>query len=388
MPSITDIEFIHHLNQNHKTLGNKKNNRRSKSRRISDELFRYLVDGMNEGVIIINNDGVIIYVNENFCHMLGCTYEDLTGKEVTDFIESSSRAKLQAKLTSCMASTPKSVNSASIKVTWNSMNGQTIFSQVSPQMIAVDNLQAELFFAVVTDITDSVKARESLIQSKRELHFLSKKLLTTQEMERKRIAGELHDGIGQCLSAIKFKIEELLGNNDEGRHNNDSLKVLIPLLQNATAEVRRIAMDLRPSILDDLGLKSTISWLTREFSAIYPGIEFESNFEIEEADLSDNLKTVLYRVIQESLSNICKHAMATKVLIKIEKKQQHLELSIKDNGVGLFLDDNSNSAHASIGLGLSSMKGRVEFTNGDFAIKSSAGQGTEILARWLWCPPK
>jgi PAS domain S-box-containing protein len=384
MPSIKDFDFIHH--ESNLLSAELDKNRRSKSRRISDELFRLLVDAMNEGVIILNNHGDIIYVNTKFCNLLGSSYDELTGKPVIEFIDNSSMSILKKKFLNCirLSSTASPPKATSIGVTWNNSNGETIFSRVSPQLLADSSIHGKVFFAVVTDITESKKARESLIQSQKELHSLSNKLLTAQERERKRIAGELHDGIGQCLSAIKFKIEEIVETADKNAKSFESLNVLVPLLQNATAEVRRIAMDLRPSILDDLGLKATVNWLSREYRAIYSSIELDASIEVAEAEISEILKTVLYRVIQESLNNIAKHAQATRLTITLMKIEDKINLSITDNGIGFSLDANRTDIPASIGLGLSSMKERVELTRGTFNIQSVLGEGTVINASWAW----
>jgi PAS domain S-box-containing protein len=385
MNSIANFELSH----NHKSGIDRHNNRRRQSRRISDEMFRLLVESMNEGVIIINNDGVIIFVNNQFCNMLGCSNDDLIGKPVISIIESSNRDELKQNILDCLSTLDVTrVDGGTIGVKWLSDEGNIIFSRISPQIITDKEYQENLFFALVTDITDSQKVQEALIQSKKELHILSGKLLTAQETDRKRIANDLHDSIGQCLSAVKFKIEELIETAQAESNAINSLNVLIPLLQNATVEVRRIAMDLRPSILDDLGLKATINWFSREFRAIYPSIELVVHLEVEEDDLSDRLKTVLFRIIQESLNNIAKHAKATLVHVSLKNTQKHLHLLIEDNGVGLLKNDHRNSFSENIGLGLSSMKERVEQTDGIFKIHSTMGQGMTIQASWPWNPPQ
>jgi len=383
MTSIKDFDFNQSDSLLLSELGN---NRRSRSRRLSDDLFRLLVDGMNEGVVITDSKGIIIYVNTEFSKFLGSTFEELVGQPVIDFVDKPCRRSLLRKYIK-LSSASYYNKTTPVCVSWKNTLGETIFSEVSPQLLA-DSCIRKVFFSVVTDITESKKAREMLLNSKKELHSLSNKLLTAQEQERKRIAGELHDGIGQCLSAIKFKIEEVVETTDENAENIDSLKVLVPLLQNATAEVRRIAMDLRPSILDDLGLKATVNWLSREYRAVYTSIELEASIDVAESDLSEIIKTVLYRVIQESLNNIAKHAKATQITITLRKIDDCLRLSIKDNGVGFILDDSRSDVPASIGLGLSSMKERVELTRGVFNIESEVDGGAVICASWQWEPQK
>ena len=121
------------------------------------------------------------------------------------------------------------------------------------------------------------QTEEALHESEREIRVLSSKLLDAQEMENKRIARELHDGLGQSLTAIKVSIEDILDKTDKNRGKDTvkSLETLIHISRGAIEEVRRISMNLRPVILDDLGILATISWSCREFQAIYPEIKIE-----------------------------------------------------------------------------------------------------------------
>ncbi len=234
------------------------------------------------------------------------------------------------------------------------------------------------------EITDRKQTEEALRKSQKELKILSAQLLVAQEKERKRVAHELHDSIGQALTAIKFRVENTVGQLDKTRDTAviESLKTVVPVVQYATEEVRRIAMGLRPSTLDDLGLLATIAWFCREFQYIYSTINIEKHFDIEENEVPEHLKTVIYRILQESLNNVAKHSNADIVRLSLRKKDNTMELVIKDNGIGFDLDGTLSPEGSGKGFGFSSMKKRTEISGGCFSIESSRRGGTLICAYW------
>ncbi len=215
------------------------------------------------------------------------------------------------------------------------------------------------------------------------LRNLSSRLLSAQEEERKRIAGEIHDTLGACLSGIKFKVEDVLQKIGEtSKDAAESLKTVVPVIQEGVEECRRIQMDLRPSMLDDLGLLPTLSWFCRRFQAIYSGIRVDQEVTIEENEVPDSLKIVAFRVTQEAMNNIAKHSKADTVHLFLRKIDDRLELVLEDNGRGFDLQKVLGSGSTRRGLGLSSMRERTEFSGGSFWIESTEGKGTAIRAWW------
>jgi len=215
------------------------------------------------------------------------------------------------------------------------------------------------------------------------LRHLSTRLLSAQEDERKRIAGELHDTIGSYLGGIKLKVEDAVEQIGETpKAAAESLNTIVPVIQEAMDECRRIQMDLRPSMLDDLGLLPTLSWFCRRFEAIYSRIRIEPKIGIEEGEIPKPLKIIIYRVIQEAMNNITKHSQADFVCLSLRKLDDKLELALQDNGRGFDQEKAHSQKSASRGLGLSSMRERVELSRGSFAIESSEGKGTTIRASW------
>ncbi len=225
-----------------------------------------------------------------------------------------------------------------------------------------------------------------LAKANEALRDLSKRLISAHEEERKRIAGEIHDTLGSFLAAIKFKVESFhvqIGKTASGSTEySNTINTIIPLIQECVEECRRIQMDLRPSILDDLGLLAGLSWFCRRFQTTYSNIQIEPGIEVEEGDVPFPLKIVVFRVTQEAMNNIAKHSKADLVRLRLRKIDGAIELILQDNGQGFNLEKVLNSESTGRGLGLRSMRERTEFSGGSFAIQSAEGKGTIIRASW------
>ncbi|MDH5932329.1 cache domain-containing protein [Vibrio splendidus] len=225
--------------------------------------------------------------------------------------------------------------------------------------------------AVIIVLTLAINMHEHRIADNN-LKELAHKTVMFQEDEKKHLARELHDGINQLLVSSRCHLE-LLGN----KLQNEDLKVHLNKSQHslmrAIEEVRHISHQLRPSSLDDIGLEAALSSLLLDFQA-HSGIEVETLFSTQPGKLKSEAATTLYRVVQESLNNIEKHAQATKVTVIAQQIGNVLQLLIQDNGVGF----NTYKAMEKRGIGLRNMRERVEFIGGDFELMSEIGLGTEI----------
>ncbi len=217
-----------------------------------------------------------------------------------------------------------------------------------------------------------------------ELQRLSAQLLEAQENERRRIAIDLHDVLGSSLTMIKLGVEEslqLMAANKTGAVT-EALQQLKLKVQDAFGEVRRVAMDLRPSTLDDLGILATLSWFFREFSAVCHDTKVEMDFHVAEGNVPVPLKVAIFRIIQEASSNVAKHANATRIKVSLKNIGDVLYLSIEDDGDGFDPVELSRNGWRDKGFGLLSMKERAKLSGGRFELTSAPGQGTHICVRW------
>lgn len=209
-----------------------------------------------------------------------------------------------------------------------------------------------------------------------QMKLLSKRVLSAQEDERKRIGRELHDSTAQTISGIKYLLESEVARIERGEAvSSEQLSKMIELLQGAIVELRHIIMALRPTVLDDLGLISALRWLLNEASTMHSSFTFSSTFELSEHIFSELQKTVLFRVAQEALSNAIKHSGGGKISLHLKQESDHCVLNVQDDGKGFLVDDCSRT-----GVGLGSMRERVELANGTLDILSFIGQGTLVRA--------
>lgn len=247
-----------------------------------------------------------------------------------------------------------------------------------------DKITPQLLEKAIRYAISQSQTMEDLRESEKQLRVLSSKLIDAQEDERKRIAKELHDGIGSNLAAVKFEIQKQM----DGLKNNISdiqhgrLKNLVDMVQDTIDETRRIYTNLRPTVLDDLGILMAIRWFCRNFQQIYSNILIQTDLNIQEEEISDPLKIVIYRVMQEALNNVAKHSGADKVNLIFEKSEGTINLTIRDNGHGFDVHANKKVSGRSGGMGLISMKERVGYSGGKLFIRSDVKSGTEVKAIW------
>jgi PAS domain S-box-containing protein len=252
-------------------------------------------------------------------------------------------------------------------------NGDVIKVNIITHEILYEGKQAKLFLA--NDITEKIEAEEKLQRSHEELRQLATHLQDIREDERTRIAREIHDELGQQLTGLKMDISWLSKKiNGQAPEINQKLAESLVLIDDTVKTVRRIATQLRPSILDDLGLISAMEWQSEEFEKRFK-IETVFKANITVLDIDAEVSTGLFRVFQESLTNILRHAKASRVNASLHLEHESLTLQITDNGVGFEVDNIGEKKT----LGLLGMKERTLMMGGTYHITSDPGMGTTVL---------
>jgi len=203
-----------------------------------------------------------------------------------------------------------------------------------------------------------------------------------QEEERARLSRELHDDLCQRLTGMKFRVEVLEDETDpDDRKIGKQLREVRDELDRSIAEVRRISSNLRPSVLDDFGLVTALRLLVKEFEkrqGIAVTMECGDDVPVE---LDGDTEIALYRIAQEALANVAKHAHATNVALRLSYPGRLLQLSIQDNGKGIVRDDAALKREAGHGLGLLGMRERTELLGGVFEIDTGEGKGTAVTVK-------
>jgi signal transduction histidine kinase len=224
------------------------------------------------------------------------------------------------------------------------------------------------------------KAEQGLAEGAAQLRALSRRVLEVQETERRRLALELHDELGQSLTAIKINLQS------QARFRSTSPEALglenIRIVDDALQQVRRLAMALRPSMLDDLGLAPALRWLTEQ-AAARSGYELQFQALMQTARLPSEIETTFFRIAQEALTNVARHAQASQLEVVLQQSDEDLVMSINDNGRGFEPQASRGLAVAGASLGLLGMQERAMLIGASLIIESSPGRGCMVL---LSCP--
>lgn len=224
---------------------------------------------------------------------------------------------------------------------------------------------------------ETVERQEQLARLDRKLRTLSAELIMAQEAERRRIADDLHDSLGQCLSMAKLTLETAM-DRTHGHPGQVDVQRAFGQVKAAIAEVRSIVRNLRPSMLEEFGLDATLELLCHEFGLSRPGLVVDHRIVGDVGDLPMLVCVSVVRILQEALNNAAKHAAATRIEVVAEFLEEKVVLRVRDNGAGF----EARQVGRRRGLGLSTMRERAERTGGSCKISSKPGSGTTVTAIW------
>lgn len=339
--------------------------------RESEKKYSQLVESSLTG-IYIDQGNKIVFCNQQFADIFGYSREELYALESWGLAHPEDRAITEEWKDRRLKgeAAPGEYEARGL-----TKDGRTIW--VTRRNTRIEYQGKPAILGNIVETTRRKQVEDALRESERELRLLSFQLLAAQENERKWIAQELHDSIGQTLVAIKFALErkiKLMGKSQAPP--GISLEDILSMLQNGLVETRRIMTNLRPSILDDLGILATLNWFCREFQKVYPQFQVQRQVAIQEQEVPEYLKIVIFRILQEAMNNIAKHSQGNLIRLTLEKKKNRVTLKIQDNGVGFDLENCQK------GLGLSSMKERAQHSHGVLTIQSCSGRGTCVEVVW------
>jgi signal transduction histidine kinase len=223
------------------------------------------------------------------------------------------------------------------------------------------------------DITERKRTEEAVAQAHEQLRALSIYWQNAIEAQRAHIAREIHDEFGQSMSALKMDLTWLANRLPEGDEKVARIRTMTTLIDGSIAQMRRIATELRPGLLDDLGLNAALDWQAREFSR---HSEIPCNLKLPNDDLAlaSALNTTLFRIFQETLTNVARHAKATRVDASFQQEGKTLVLTVQDNGRGIT-ESELNDPHS---LGLLGLRERATQWGGNLTIRNTPGKGTTV----------
>lgn len=238
----------------------------------------------------------------------------------------------------------------------------------------------------ITDALSTTLFYQNLEQNQRRLKHLSGQLFRTQEDERRRIAEEIHDELGQPTLAIKMGVENAIFQiDDDSASAKLSLKSIAKLARDMVQKMRRMQTSLYPPALNDFGVISALNEFLTDYTHIYTHLDIQLDIHIQEKAIPVELRVTVFRVAQEALHNAAKHSSADRVIVRLDEIDSRLSLEILDNGIGFAIEETIRYPDKRLGLGLTSMRERTELSQGSFEVESTPGYGTTIRAIWPLC---
>lgn len=323
-----------------------------------------LMDALPFYVLLVDEHHNIIMANAAVTEHLGVKPENIIGGYCPEVIHGTKGPWYACPLEQAVSS-----NEAVVIESQDQTTGRWINSAMYP--VPGPSTGPRIFFHMVTDITDRKEAEERLKASRQQLRDLSRHLETVREEERSSIAREIHDELGQNLVTLKIYISWLL--KQTGKVSEDQTKPIYALVDSAINTVMRLSTELRPAVLDDLGLAVAIEWQINEFKK-WTALEYHFVSKPARIILDKESSTALFRIAHEAITNVIRHARATRVDILLQKKRGSIELSISDNGRGIT----DAEVNAKRSFGLVGMAERAHLIGGEVNIDGKSGSGTTV----------
>lgn len=334
--------------------------------RESEERFRRIFDSAPIGMGLVGPDGRFMRVNDAFCLMVGYSHAELAGKTFSDITHPQDAAADRRLAEQVFAG---KLQTYQLEKRYLTKTGKTIWGHLTVSGLLDGGGGARYALGMVKDISERKRAEATRSQ-------WVERIIAAQEEERRRIARELHDGIGQILISLAVGLRSI---EDEGcvESTLPRMRILRQTATTAVKDLRGIARGLRPSVLDDLGMYEALRQYARDY-ALTQGIAVNLYIQGEEQPrLPGPVETALYRIVQEAMTNVMKHSAAQHVGVVLNCGPSRISLVVEDDGCGFETAGSKSAA----GIGIASMRERAALLRGTVEIESSPGKGTAVYVR-------
>ena len=337
---------------------------------VSKAYVDNIITSMMDSLVVVDLSGNIQSVNKALCSMLDYTEEELTGHPVQKIFGENYPFEEEREYLM------KNDHFRNSEITYLTKDGTEIPVLFAGSVLYDTSMNIQGLVYVALNITERKLAEAQLQESRMKLRNLLAYLQSVREHERTAFAREIHDELGQALTALKMDLYWLRNKYKENAPMVSKVQSMSKLIDRTIQTVKKICIELRPGVLDDLGLTAAIEWQAREFQN-RSGIRCDLFFDPEEIILDTNRSTAIFRIFQETMTNVARHAEASRITVTIEKKNSHLIMEVRDNGKGIGEEEIFDSES----FGLIGMRERALYLGGEFQISSCSdgGSGTTVI---------
>ena len=341
----------------------------------SDAQLRHMIQSARDAIVTIDSARRVVFFNAAAEQMFGVRPESAVGSDI------------ELLLARCLSPAQLAKLLGYLDQGWRSPDGRVVLGIVEslrdehefPVELSLSTTAFHgeiLLTAVFRDLTERQRAERELLETNRQLQALSASLQSVREQERTAIARELHDELGQMLTGIRMEVSWLGGRLTAGQQAlADKVASIKGQIDQSIASVRRMSSELRPLVLDDLGFAAAAGWYVDQFST-RTGLPVSLTLPEVDPPRGDAVATALFRVLQESLTNVARHAQATQVDVRLDFVDDSWALSIRDDGAGFVHDPGRRGD-----IGLVGMRERAQILGGQFSVTTAPGAGTLIEVR-------
>ncbi|MBL7164878.1 MAG: PAS domain S-box protein [Dehalococcoidales bacterium] len=335
------------------------------------ERYRAIFEQAAESIVLVDAEtGVLVEFNQRAHINLGYPRKEFSKLKIQDFEFFESPGEITEHIRRIAEE-----GADSFETKHRTKDGDTRNVHVSARVISVGGRQ--FILSIWRDITEAKQAEEELRRSREEMRNLSAHARTVREEERTSIAREIHDELGQALTALKMDLAWLASEFPEGQEQLlERMGAMNKIINGSIQTVKKLSTRLRPGVLDDLGIAAALEWQAEEFQK-RTGIRCSLRVEPEDVAIDREVATAVFRVFQEALTNITRHASASRVSTTFKRESDGLVLRVRDNGGGI----DKQQIESSTAYGLIGMRERAYFIGGELEIKRVRSGGTEVLLR-------
>ena len=350
--------------------------------RLAIESLRMVSAVANDAIIVMDNTATVVVWNGGAQRIFGYDKQEAQGNRLQELIvPERQRNEFEKMFIQFGGSDRESFSATPTELAGLRKDGTEIYTEYSMSKANIDGKWHAIY--IVRDITARKSALEESFERTTMLEMLSAKMLNSEEMEKKKLAFGLHEDLAQTLITIKLRIEHKLQQLAANNAGDESLASIVPLLQSTIANVQTIAIGLRPSSLDELGLLPTINWYCRVFGRLNPTIRVEHEFSVLEEDIPAALKIVIFRIVESAFTSIARNNISDQI---------QLGLQLEAGAITLIIDDSmQDTQYAAVGnctsktelqMRLGEAQERTILSGGSFTIASNKAGGVTLRASW------